>query len=126
MRKLAVAGLIGIMCVATVGCGQLKPIQEQSYLEKYEIYKSFDEKERKVANDFVSEYLNEGMDEEHACKLAIADTMDYIYEYHVDFVTNYCVDTDENGVYDSIEKGEISEVAVDAYLNRFKPVGSEI
>jgi len=26
----------------------------------------------------------------------------------------------------SIEKGEISEVAIDAYLNRFKPVGSEI
>lgn len=93
--------------------GDLKP------LENYEVYFHYSDKYREEGDKLVEQYMTEGMTEEEACKQAISDLVDTIWAEEKDFEAKYMMDEDMNGVYDAVERGEITQEEVDTYLDKW-------
>lgn len=93
--------------------GDLKP------LEYYEQYFHYNNEYREKGDKLVEQYMTEGMTEEEACKQAISDLVDITWIESNEFITKYMMDEDMNGIYDAVEKGEISQEEVDNYLDKW-------
>jgi len=146
MKRLAVISLLGTMVMSSLlGCGSkptnietpVKSLEnviaeadrislseeqvsgELKPLEHYEVYFHFSDDYKAKADETLEQYLSEGMPEADACIKVLGDLIYEAHENDKAFVATYMIDEDQNGVYDSVERGEIMQEEIDHYLEKW-------
>lgn len=118
--SLLVVSIIG----GTTACGMGESNHANSPLNNYEVYETFAEEYKTMGDKLVEQYISEGMAEAEACAQAITEVIDKQVEDEKEFILKYMNDEDGNGVYDAIERGEITQEEIDKHYEGWKSAGS--
>lgn len=92
---------------------------EKYRLDNYMVYRTFDEEYKAYADSKLEQYFKYGYSREEACETVITETINKMYEDSKAFAEKHLVDKNLNGVYDTVESGEITQEEVDALYKKY-------